>query len=141
MVQYDPVWENKEASQKKITALMPRLDSDVSLIIFPELTLTGFTMRSKKFAEELDGKSIDFFSQLANKYSTHVIAGFIESESHQFFNIVIWKEYTYHFINMILIDICINKVAIYVGTNKIGTLFLFEYVINDGFTVKRRCFT
>jgi len=86
MVQYDPVWENKEASQKKITALMPRLDSDVSLIIFPELTLTGFTMRSKKFAEELGGKSINFFSHLANKYSTHVIAGFIESESHQFFN-------------------------------------------------------
>ncbi len=89
LVQYNPAWENKEESQKKIMVLMKRLESDVSLIIFPELTLTGFTMRSKRFAEELSGNSVKFFSRLAKEYSSHVMAGFIEAEEHQFFNTLV----------------------------------------------------
>jgi len=47
LVQYNPAWEDKESNKEKIDSLsddLIRLD----LIVLPEMTLTGFTMRSSK---------------------------------------------------------------------------------------------
>ncbi len=79
LVQFSPAWENPEASKEKIYELLARTDiHEIDLIIFPELTLTGFTMNTKKFAEEIDGASFRFFIDLAMRHKIHVIGGVIE---------------------------------------------------------------
>ena len=65
------------------------MPADIDLLIFPELTLTGFTMRAERFAEKMDGESIRFFSSLAEKYTCHIIAGFIEKDGGQQFNTLV----------------------------------------------------
>jgi predicted amidohydrolase len=87
LVQYSQVWQAKEKNREKI---LQRLNSgmlnDVSAIIFPELTLTGYTMYSKKFAEKLDDQSVTFFCEIAKRFNVHVFAGFIEYSEDNYYN-------------------------------------------------------
>jgi len=89
LVQYHPSWEKKDLSRSKIIKLLCNMSADIDLLVFPELTLTGFTMRSKRFAEDMDGESVRFFSSLAGKYTCHIIAGFIEEDEGQQFNTLV----------------------------------------------------
>ncbi|RJP68614.1 MAG: hypothetical protein C4539_08560 [Ignavibacteriales bacterium] len=86
LVQYNPDWENKESNKKKLQKLFTELPDDVSLLIFPELTLTGFTMRSSLFAEELEGDSINFFKGIAREKNCHIITGLILEIEGKYFN-------------------------------------------------------
>ena len=50
LLQYNTVWEDKEANKEKISVLLNAKKTDVDLLIFPEMTLTGFTMKSDEYA-------------------------------------------------------------------------------------------
>jgi len=94
LVQYSPSWENKKGSQESINQLLEGFNSIVSLFIFPELTLTGFTMRSKRFAETMNGESIHYFASLASKFNSHIFAGIIEADEEKYFNTLIHLDNT-----------------------------------------------
>jgi predicted amidohydrolase len=89
LIQYNPVWEDKDANKKKLTSLLEEGSSDVDLLIFPEMTLTGFSMRSETFAEEIEGESFKYFASLAEKFECDVIAGVIEKRSAKYFNTIL----------------------------------------------------
>ncbi len=92
LIQYSPVWEDKEANKEKITSLLTEKNSDVDLLIFPEMTLTGFTMRPETYAEEIEGESFAYFAALTEKFKCDVIAGIIEHSSEKYFNTLIHIE-------------------------------------------------
>lgn len=85
LVQYDPAWENKVQSRKRILKLLDR-SKDSDAIIFPEMTLTGFTMNSREFSEDVSGESVEFFRGIALDMNTNVIAGFIEKKDDRLYN-------------------------------------------------------
>ena len=87
LVQYSPVWEDKDTNKEKITSLLKEDNSDVDLLIFPEMTLTGFSMRSEIYAEEIEGESLAYFASLAEKFECDIIAGIIEHRSGIYFNL------------------------------------------------------
>ncbi|HUX60069.1 MAG TPA: nitrilase-related carbon-nitrogen hydrolase [Ignavibacteriaceae bacterium] len=87
LVQYCPSWENKDENKKKITSLLNTFIKDeVNLLIFPEMTLTGFTMSAEKFSEKLSGESFNYFSNIAQKFKSNILAGIIEREDENFYN-------------------------------------------------------
>jgi len=86
LVQFSPLWESKESNMNLIRNLTSNVNKETSLLIFPEMTLTGFTMNSKKYAEEIDGKGIRFFMDLAEKLKIDLIAGIIEKDESNHFN-------------------------------------------------------
>jgi len=87
LVQFAPIFEDKKASAEYLQQLLvSRLNHNVDMIVFPELTLTGFTMRSQKFAENMNESSIQYFSNLARQYKTHIFAGMIERDDQTFYN-------------------------------------------------------
>jgi len=88
LVQFGPVWEDKLASKEKIINLLDGT-SGFDLIIFPEMTLTGFTMRSEKFSEDLMGESYSFFSTLAKEKKCAVMYGVIEKGKNKSFNTLV----------------------------------------------------
>jgi predicted amidohydrolase len=92
LIQYSPVWEDKEANKQKISELLNAKETDVDLLIFPEMTLTGFTMQSEEFAEKIEGESFAYFSSLAKKFECDIIAGIIEHSSKKYFNTLIHIE-------------------------------------------------
>jgi len=89
LFQYSPEWEDKEASKEKITAILKKVNSAVDLLIFPEMTLTGFTMKSDEFSESLQGESFNFFSELAVRKKSHIFSGIIERGKRRSFNTLI----------------------------------------------------
>ena len=80
LVQYSPEWENKKVNKEKLIKLISTNLRKESVLIFPEMTLTGFTMKSNDFAEDLRGESFQFFSGIALNNKVHVIGGLIEKE-------------------------------------------------------------
>jgi len=91
LVQYNPDFENKNSNQKKIIKLIESVKTKINLFVFPEMTLTGYTMKIE-LSEELNtnsSPSLNFFSQLAREYSSFVIAGVIEKSFDTYFNTLI----------------------------------------------------
>lgn len=85
LLQYSPVWENKEANKEKIISLLINIPQS-DLIVFPEMTLTGFTMESSLFAEDLKGETFNFYSSLAKEKNVNILGGLIEKNNNNFFN-------------------------------------------------------
>lgn len=85
LIQFSPSWENKAESQKKVLQLTQNISS-VDLLIFPEMTLTGFSMNTENLCEEIHGETFQFFSSLAKNNSTNIVFGFIESRYGSIFN-------------------------------------------------------
>lgn len=75
----DQTWENKSANVDSGNELTIRsLRSNADLIIFPEMTLTGFTSAIPKVAEESGtSTSLRTFADMAAKYGIGVVAGVI----------------------------------------------------------------
>jgi predicted amidohydrolase len=88
LVQYSPVWEDKSESINKLQNLLSG-NEVVNLLIFPEMTLTGFTMKCKEFAEELEGESFVYFSKLAKEKKCAVIYGIVEKGKRKNFNTLV----------------------------------------------------
>ncbi len=86
IVQYSPVWEDREQNFLKIKELIERNVKDEQIIILPEMSLTGFTMNSSKFAEDIDGFATTGFIKLAANLRKHIIAGIIEREEDNIYN-------------------------------------------------------
>lgn len=78
-VSLNQIWEDKESNIKQIQDLMldvPLINPD--LVIFPEMTLTGFTMNAESMSEDLTmSPTIAFFSELAAKFKTAIAYGVI----------------------------------------------------------------
>ncbi|MCX6237722.1 MAG: carbon-nitrogen family hydrolase [Bacteroidia bacterium] len=79
LTQLYTIWENKKANIIQVEELSLKASSLGSeIIIFPEMTLTGFTMNTKLSAEDPEqSPSIIFFSQLAKRYRLWIIAGVV----------------------------------------------------------------
>jgi predicted amidohydrolase len=89
LIQYNPKWEDKEENKTNINALLKNAIEDVDLLIFPEMTLTGFSMRSNIYGESLDSESFNYFSGVTNEFNCDVVAGLIENSSGNYFNTLI----------------------------------------------------
>lgn len=85
LLQYAPVWENKKSNMQKIAQMIEKSEK-IDLLILPELTLTGFTMKSENFAENLNGETFRFYSKLCKEYNFNLFGGLIEKEENNYFN-------------------------------------------------------
>ena len=106
MLQFSPIWENKEENLKIINHLMQSA-SDADLLIMPEMSLTGFTMNSESIAEEIDGQSIKYFIEKSRNLKMHIFAGIVEKHENRIFNSL------FHFDNNGLIKSVYRKIHPY----------------------------
>ncbi len=86
LVQYNPERENKKKNREKLNSLLSHNLKEDKLLIFPEMSLTGFTMKASGFAEATDGESFRYFAEIAAGKNIHVLCGIIEEEEGKFFN-------------------------------------------------------
>jgi len=88
LIQYNPTWENKEKNKQKILSMISKVDG-VELFVFPEMSLTGFTMKSKEMSETIQSDSFRFFSSIAQEKSANIFAGIIERRNKRIYNTLI----------------------------------------------------
>jgi len=75
----DQAWENKKYNMllcEKHCSLASKNQTD--LIVFPEMTLTSYSMNVKKNSEKIKtGESLFFFKELAKKYRMYIVYGYV----------------------------------------------------------------
>jgi len=89
LVQFAPEWENKSDNRKKLLSILKKKSDLGEILVFPEMTLTGFTMNASGMAEDLKGETVTFFSGIAKRYHTNVFAGVIEKDGKNYFNTLV----------------------------------------------------
>lgn len=89
LAQLDIAWENKEENKKRCDDMIKQAKEQyVELIVFPEMTLTGFSMDTNKLGETFENSAtITFFQQKAKQYHIAIVFGLIikmgeKSENH-----------------------------------------------------------
>ncbi len=76
LAQMDIVWENIEENKKKVESLLKdAVSAGADLVIFPEMTLTGFSMNTSLADYYKEQKH--FFSKMAGDYRISIICGLI----------------------------------------------------------------
>jgi predicted amidohydrolase len=90
-VQTVPVFADRRANLTESLRLMEECASKgARLIVFPELSLTGYCFDSRAeaepFAEEVPGPSTDVLAAKARETNTYVVAGLLEREDERIYN-------------------------------------------------------
>ncbi len=85
LLQFDQVWQDKQANFEKISELIAAQSSDIDLLLLPEMFQTGFTM-DLALAEAMQGASIQFLKELARSNNFAVYTSLIIAENQCFFN-------------------------------------------------------
>lgn len=88
LVSFDSVWESKDESLAKFEEYVQKASSnEVDCIVFPEMTLTGFSMNSEKIAEPFNHSvTIQKYQKFALLYKIKIAAGVVLREGDQIYN-------------------------------------------------------
>lgn len=78
LAQTEIIWENKEENFRIAQEYIMRASkNDVDLILFPEMSFTGFTMNTQYSAEN-DGYTCYAMKKIAQKYKIHIGFGWVK---------------------------------------------------------------
>ena len=88
LVSFDPVWEDKEKNKRACELFVVKAaEYHCDIIIFPEMTLTGYSMNPKAFAEDVqDSPTINFFCNLASFHEISIVFGVILHSGYKYEN-------------------------------------------------------
>ncbi|MEZ0184340.1 nitrilase-related carbon-nitrogen hydrolase [Flavobacterium oncorhynchi] len=86
IVSLNSIWEDKLANLNEIERIVQSL-KEVNYVIFPEMSLTGFSVSNLTLAEELENSSsIAFMQRLAKKYNISIVFGLMISKEEKKYN-------------------------------------------------------
>lgn len=87
LAQLDIIWENKKENMIKCEAFFSEAYTfDCDLLVFPELTLTGFSMDFSLCENIGDSQSLDFFRRCCRRYSIGCVFGYSEKSGEKHYN-------------------------------------------------------
>ena len=92
LIQYPIFWEEKEKNFDYLDSKISTLPEDIDILVLPEMFNTGFTMQSAKFAESMNGKSIEKLKYWSKLMSICICGSLIIEEDGKFFNRLIWVD-------------------------------------------------
>ncbi len=92
LVQMQIEWHDPQANRQRIQQICessgyaPKSD----LLVLPEMFTTGFSMEAAKFAETMEGPSVQWMRSLSVRYNTVTTGSVIIQEGDKYFNRLIW---------------------------------------------------
>lgn len=94
-------WENIEKNLQNIgLRLSGGVREKTDLIVLPEMFNTGFTMKVKELAEDMDGRTMQWIKKTATIYDCVVTGSLIIKENGKYYNRMVWVkpdgEYEYY---------------------------------------------
>lgn len=90
IIQSDLVWENVAANLAQFEQKINDINQPTDLILLPEMFTTGFTMESEKFAETIDGRTMQWMAQMAQNTKAVIAGSIIIKEKNKYYNRLIW---------------------------------------------------
>ncbi|MGG6229851.1 amidohydrolase [Tenacibaculum sp. SDUM215027] len=86
LIQSDLVWENPPANRKQFEKKINSLSNNIDLVVLPEMFTTGFTMDASAVAETMEGETVQWLQNLAQKKSVAITGSIVVNENDNFYN-------------------------------------------------------
>jgi predicted amidohydrolase len=86
IIQSSLYWEAISKNRNSFEEKIAQIDSEVNIIILPEMFSTGFTMNASKMAETMQGETVLWMQTLAKNKNCAVAGSLIISENNQYYN-------------------------------------------------------
>ena len=86
IVQTDIAWENKQENLRMLREKLHALRGTTEIVVLPEMFSTGFTMKSREFAEPVCGITVRILKELAADFQLALCGSFICSERSNYYN-------------------------------------------------------
>ncbi len=90
IIQSNLKWESTDLNLKHFEELINSIDFNPDVIILPEMFNTAFSINPEKCAETIDGYTINWMKELANKKNCVIAGSLLIKENSGFFNRLIW---------------------------------------------------
>jgi omega-amidase len=90
IIQSNLHWENKDANLNMFSEKLAGINTETDLIILPEMFTTGFSMAPEKFAEPVNGKTVNWLREKAKEKNCVITGSFMCEENGNYFNRLIW---------------------------------------------------
>ena len=90
LIQTSLFWEDKGANLDMLAKKILSIEEYTEVIVLPEMFNTGFSMQPKKFAETMDGPTVEWMLRLSAEKKAIITGSLMIQEGEQFFNRLIW---------------------------------------------------
>ncbi len=91
-VQSDLFWEDVPANLEMFSAKLEYLKGRTEIVVLPEMFTTGFSMNVEKFAEDMEGQTMNWMTHQSRKLGAVIIGSFIAEENGNFYNRLVWMQ-------------------------------------------------
>jgi omega-amidase len=86
IIQSKLYWENPEMNKKYFEEKIQAINTDVDLIVLPEMFTSGFTMNPASVAETMDGQTIKLLQTLAQTKNCAITGSLVIEENGNYYN-------------------------------------------------------
>lgn len=90
LVQSELFWCNPVANRKSFEDKLSSLTGSTDIIVLPEMFTTGFTMEAASNAEEMNGPTMKWMAEQADRSEAIIVGSLIIREGQDYFNRLIW---------------------------------------------------
>ena len=87
VVSLNSIWEDKQANLEEVERIVQSLSQKAEYVVFPEMTLTGFSMSNLTLAEDFENSnSIRAIQKLAKEHQINIVFGLMISKDNNKYN-------------------------------------------------------
>ena len=86
IIQSDLYWEDASKNRKSFESKINQIDSEVNLVVLPEMFSTGFTMNAAEVAETMQGETVSWLQSLAKQKNFAITGSLIIVENEKYYN-------------------------------------------------------
>lgn len=86
LIQTDLFWEDASKNRENFDSRINQINSEVNLIVLPEMFSTGFTMNASDVAETMQGETIEWMKLKAKQQNAAITGSVIITENGEYYN-------------------------------------------------------
>ncbi|PBI92459.1 2-oxoglutaramate amidase [Flavobacterium sp. ACN2] len=86
LIQADLFWQDASKNRENFDLKIDEIQSEVNLIVLPEMFSTGFTMNASEVAETMQGETIEWMKLKAKQKNAAVTGSVVITENEKFYN-------------------------------------------------------
>lgn len=89
-IQSNLIWEDKAANLHMFEQKINNIEEKTEIVVLPEMFNTGFSMRPKQFAENMDGESVEWMKRISRENGIVLTGSLMIEEAGNYYNRLVW---------------------------------------------------
>ncbi|MBP7273654.1 MAG: amidohydrolase [Saprospiraceae bacterium] len=90
LIQAQLAWQQPTANRQYFTQQFDALIGQTDVVVLPEMFTTGFSMDAATLAETMQGETLQWLQQQAQRIQAAIVGSVIISENERYYNRLIW---------------------------------------------------